>query len=243
MFCTDIDMESMQKWIEREDYASAKVGMRKLDVRQPAEWKSALDEASKAFGDIDVVINVAGYLRPGRLHETGPGEVDMHVDVNVKGVMFGTRIAARKMVDQGFGHIINVGSLASLTPVPGLSLYAGSKFAVRGFSLSAAQELREHGVDVSVVLLDAVDTPMLELQADYEEAALTFSGKRPLTLDEVEKLICEEVLVDRPLEMALPKSRGVLAALAGLVPEIHWLLGPLMEKLGRRAQDKYKPSK
>lgn len=243
VFCTDIDLEAMQSWIADSDYTSAQVAAKKLDVRRPEAWQEAIDEAVSRFGKLDVVMNIAGYLRPGYVTEVTPGDVDMHIDVNVKGVIFGTRVAARQMIDQGWGHIVNIGSLASLTPVPGLSLYGASKFAVRGFSLAVAEELREHGVDVSVVLLDAVKTPMLDLQADYEEAALTFSGPAPLTLEEVECLICDEVLVDCPLEVTLPRSRGLMARMAGIAPDLTRLLAPLLTKLGRKAQADYDDGK
>ncbi|MFP4601078.1 MAG: SDR family NAD(P)-dependent oxidoreductase, partial [Persicimonas sp.] len=140
------------------------------------------------------------------------------------------------MVEQGEGHIINVGSLASLAPVPGLSLYTASKFAVRGFSLAAAQELRPLGVFVSAVLPDAVATPMLDLQVDYEEAAMTFSGTRPLSLAEVEAVILEKVLTQRPLEVALPAHRGGLARLANLIPQVSMVIAPLLRKIGLRKQ-------
>ena len=239
IYCTDIDLEAMRAWIDTSEHTADRVAMQKLDVRQPEDWKSALDEAAKTFGEIDVVMNIAGYLKPGYVESITKAEVDMHLDVNVKGVMYGTQVAAERMVEQGRGHIVNVGSLASLTPVPGLSLYGASKFAVRGFSLAVAEELRERGVAVSVVLLDAVKTPMLDLQADYEEAALTFSGPRPLTLDEVERLIVDEVLEERPLEVTLPRSRGMMARFAGLAPDVTRLLGPLLTRLGKRAQKTY----
>lgn len=241
VFCTDIKLEAMQDWIAAGDYSSAQVAVRKLDVRKPGEWKKAIDEASRTFGRVDVVMNVAGYLKPGYIASVEPVDVDMHVDVNIKGVMFGTQVAAKKMIEQGSGHVINIGSLASLSPVPGLSLYAASKFAVRGFSLSVAEELREKGVDVTAVLLDAVKTPMLDLQADYEEAALTFSGPRPLTLDEVEDLMVDHVLPNRPLEVTLPRSRGMMARVAGAAPQVTRLLAPLLSRLGRSAQKKYDP--
>ena len=239
VFCTDIDVEPMRAWIEEGDYSTAQVGWQKLDVRHPSDWEEALAEASRQFGDVDVMMNIAGFLRPGYVCDVDCADVDLHLDVNVKGVILGTRAAAQRMRDQGQGHIVNFGSLASLTPVPGLSLYGASKFAVRGFSLAAAEELRPHGVDVSLVLLDAVKTPMLDLQADYEEAALTFSGRRPLTLDEVEALMVDHVLVGRPLEVTLPKSRGLMARFAGTAPDLTRLLSPLMTRIGRRAQEKF----
>ena len=240
--CTDIDLETMEGWVEACDHRDDCTLLRKLDVRDATAWEEAVDEAIDRFGRLDVMMNVAGYLRPGYVDAVTDTDVDMHLDVNVKGVMFGTRVAAQRMVEQGDGHIVNVGSLASLTPVPGLSLYGASKFAVRGFSLSVAEELRDRGVDVTVVLLDAVKTPMLDLQADYEEAALTFSGPRPLTLDEVEDLMVEDVLANRPLEVTLPRSRGMMARFAGLAPDITRILGPLLTRLGKRAQKKYEHS-
>ncbi len=239
VFCTDIDREAMTRWISRDDVPAGQVAVRKLDVRQPTEWKRAIGEATKTFGDIDLMMNIAGYLRPGYLCDVTAADVDRHIDINVKGVMFGTQAAAEVMVDQQSGHIINIGSLASLSAVPGLSLYGGSKFAVRGFSLAAAEELRGRGVDVSVVLLDAVKTPMLDKQASCEEAALTFSGRRPLELEDVEELIVDDVIPRRPLEVTLPKSRGLVARMAGLMPDIARLVEPFLRRRGRRAQQEY----
>lgn len=239
VYCTDIDLSALNRWVEEGDYDSGQVATAKLDVRQPLDWKRTLDEAEKTFGKLDVVLNIAGYLRPGYVHEVALAEVDMHIDVNVKGVIFGTREAAMRMAESGTGHIINMGSLASLSCVPGMSLYCASKFAVRGFTLSVAEEMRAQNVAVSLVLLDAVKTPMLDLQADFEEAALTFSGNRPLTLLEVEKLFFDCVLPTRPLEVTLPRSRGAMARLANMAPDMTRFLAPMLIRRGRAAQGIY----
>jgi 3-oxoacyl-[acyl-carrier protein] reductase len=181
-------------------------------------------------------MHVAGVIKPGYAKAITPADIDLQVDVNVKGTMLGTRAAAARMVKAGGGHIVNFGSLASLTPVPGLCVYAGSKFAVRGFSLAAATELLPEGVWVTVVMPDAVDTPMLDLQIDYEEAAMTFSGSKPLTVDDIERVILDEVLPKRPLEVTLPLSRGLLARLANSVPAINRRFAPIVAKAGRAKQ-------
>ncbi|MFU8806670.1 MAG: SDR family oxidoreductase [Bradymonadaceae bacterium] len=240
LVCTDINIDALEACAEANGWDHSKVLVRKLDVRQPLEWKQTLDEAVKRFGRIDVLMNVAGYLRPGYVHKISPGEVDMHMDVNVKGTIFGTQAAAAQMVKQGSGHIINVGSLASLAPVAGLSLYSASKFAVRGFTLAVAQELREHGVYVTLVLPDAVETPMLDLQADFEEAALTFSGTAPLTLKDIEEVILDNVLKNRPLEVTLPFGRGALARLATCLPDVSMWVAPVLRKKGIAAQQRLK---
>ena len=237
---TDIDEPGLERARAHFGWSDERVLTRKLDVRQPHQWEQVLDEACRRFGRLDVLLNVAGYLKPGYVHETGPGEVDMHLDVNVKGVVFGTRAAARRMVERGAGHIINVGSLASLAPVPGLCLYSASKFAVRGFSLACAQELRPHGVAVSVVLPDAVRTPMLDLQKDYEEAALTFSGDGELLEPEdITALIVERVLPRRPLEVTIPRGRGALARAVNTLPELALWVGPALAERGRARQRDY----
>ncbi len=208
-----------------------------LDVTSDADWEACLDLAEERLGGIDVLCNVAGVLAPAYVRDLTARECDQHLAVNVKGVALGTAAAARRFVAAGVrGHVVNIGSLASLTPVPGLSLYCASKWAVRGFSLSAAVELREHGVAVSLVCPDAVQTPMLELQKDRAEAALTFSGDRPLTVGEVCDVILKRVLPKRPLEVTIPTGRGLLARAGGIAPGLTATLYPLMKERGRSGQ-------
>jgi 3-oxoacyl-[acyl-carrier protein] reductase len=236
----DIDQGGLDELCEECGFQEDAAVTHCFDVREPRQWKDVIDEAVERFGRLDVMMNVAGYLQPGFVHEVDVDQVDLHLDINAKGVIYGTRAAARQMVEQGAGHIINVGSLASLAPVPGLSLYTASKFAVRGFTLAAAQELRPHGVFVTAVLPDAVATPMLDLQADYEEAAMTFSGGRTLTVEDLEEVIVERVLTRRPLEVSLPAGRGTLARVANTIPQVSMLIGPLLRKLGLRRQEELK---
>lgn len=208
-----------------------------LDVTRSDSWEKALDAAEKELGALDVVMNVAGYLKPGFIHEVDDRAIELHLDVNVKGVVLGTRAAARRMVTRGSGHIVNFGSLASMAAVPGLCLYSASKFAVRGLSLAAAAELAPLGVAVTLVMPDAVKTPMLDLQVHYREAAMTFSGDAPLTVEDVEKVILEKVLPHRPMEITLPLSRGLLARAATLAPKAALLLAPKLTQKGMKAQD------
>lgn len=210
------------------------------DVRSMESWEACVAAVEKRWGGLDVLLNIAGILVPGYTHELDEAHIDKHLDINVKGIMLGTLVASRHMVQRRSGHIINMASLAGVTPVPGLAVYSGSKHAVRGFTLSAALDLEEHGVAVSCVCPDAVDTPMLDLQKNYEEASLTLSGPKPLTTDEVVKAIVEDVLPNQTLETLLAPSysgRAQLARLAGFFPEAGAKLGHFMRK---RARDSFR---
>jgi len=240
VLATDVNVVALAQAAKADRWSEASVQQAALDIRVPAQWEAAKARALQAFGRVDVLLNVAGYLKPGHSWEVEAVEIDRHFDINVKGLMHGTRVVGAHFVAQRSGHIINIGSLASLAPVPGLCLYSASKFAVRGFSLATALELRPHNVFVTVMLPDAVKTPMLDLQVDFHEAALTFSGARPLTVEDIEHVLVNDVLPNKPLEVAMPFTRGAVARLADLMPGVAAKLIPLLSKKGLKAQEAMK---
>lgn len=217
-------------------WPAPRAGVRRLDVRDAASWQAALDDVIERWGRVDVLLNIAGVLLPGRAHEAPLESIERQLDVNAKGVMFGTRLAAERMVRQGRGHIVNVASLAALVPVPGIGVYSATKFAVRGYSLAAARELAPHGVTVSVLCPDLVNTPMLDAQLDHEEAALAFSGPRALTADEVARCVVERILVTREREVWIPTYRGWLARVSELFPRLADRIYGALARQGRRTQ-------
>ena len=240
LIATDLDGAALTAAAASEGWSAERVRCQKLDVRSEAEWEAVMSAAESDLGGLDVLFNIAGFLSAAYVTDFTQRDLDLHFDVNAKGTMLGTRAAARRMVAAGSGHIVNIGSLASLAPVPGLSLYSASKFAVRGFTLAAAIELRSRGVAVTLVMPDAVATPMFEKQVDKEEAALTFSGAKALTVEDIARLILDRVLPDRPLEVTIPQGRGLLARLANSAPEVAKALAPILLKQGRKRQGEIK---
>jgi 3-oxoacyl-[acyl-carrier protein] reductase len=230
---TDIDEAALARAADEDTWPRAELCMRRLDVTDAGAWRAAVDEVVARWGALDVVYNIAGFLMPGWVHELDVRDIDRHLNVNVKGVMLGTRVAAERMVAQGSGHIVNVASMAAYAPIPGLALYSASKYAVRAFSLAAATELRERGVAVTVLCPDAVATPMLDKQTAYDEASMTFTAPRILTADEVAGELTGRILDKRPLEVAMPRRRKWLARAADLFPESGRFMKPLLEKAGR----------
>jgi 3-oxoacyl-[acyl-carrier protein] reductase len=230
---TDLDGEALLRRANAAAWVTGLLRLEELDVRDPAAWEALLDATIARWGRIDLLINCAGWLQAGWVHEVVPDQVDSHLDVNAKGALLGTCLVARHMVRQRAGHVVNLASLAGVAPVPGMSLYSGSKFAVRGFSLAAREELREHGVAVTVVCTDAVDTDLLAAQLDSDEAALAFSRGRSSTVAEMTDQIMRRAVLKRPAELNLPGSRGWLAKLLGALPTA---TAPVLRRLQARGE-------
>lgn len=111
VWATDVDQAGLDAL--RSEHSTGTLHTRRLDVTDPAAWQEVFGEA-EASGPVDVLLNVAGYLRPSRLADATDQDIDRHLDVNVKGVALGTRTAARAMRERGRGHVINFASLAGL---------------------------------------------------------------------------------------------------------------------------------
>ncbi len=210
------------------------------DISLTESWKSVLERTLKEFGKVDYLLNIAAIIEPGFIFNTELSSIDRHMDINAKGTFYGMKIIGDQMVNQGSGHIINIASLAGVAPIYGISLYSASKYAVRGYSLAAAQELREKNIYCTVICPDLVDTPMLDQQLEYDkETALTFSGSKALTVVDIEKAI-DRAMRTRELEICVPESRGYTAKIANFLPQISfWLKSQLISK-GRANRDRIK---
>lgn len=239
VYAADIDTEGLSTSAEQMQWEAQDVETVELDVTEPDDWREIVDRIVDERERIDLLVHAAGLVEPARVIDTTPEAIDRQVDVNLKGTMYGTNIVGGAMADHGDGHIVNFGSLASLAAVPGMGAYAATKFGVRGFTLAAAQELHEQGVAVTLVMPDAVDTPMLEAEAESEDAAVAFSGT-VLTVDDIEEVFFDRVLPDQPLEVAIPRNRGALAKLTNLVPGVVRALLPLFEMMGESKLEDYR---
>ena len=209
------------------------VVLQQLDIRSVDEWRSVVAATLEHFGRIDQLHNIAGVDRVAMFVDQPLETIDLLIDINLKGALYGMRIVAEQMVAQGSGHIVNVASLAGVAPTPGTVIYSASKFGLRGASIATAVELRRHGVYVTVVCPDLVTTALFDQHVDEEDpeaVALIFSGSRALTTDEVSEAIFR-ALRDRPLEIDVPFSRGLLSKVSNAAP---WVLLRLYEPLKRK---------
>lgn len=235
----DINDAGIKAIAKKEKWPANQTLIVKLDVRSAKSWKSAMQAVLKKWQRLDVLINNAGYLLPAYVPAVTEEMVDRHFDINAKGVILGTAEAARIMRTQNTGHIINIASLAGVAGIPGISVYSASKHAVRGFTLAAAQELAPAGISVTVICPDAVKTPMLDLQKDFAEAALTFSGSKYLEASDVVAAM-HRALAKKPREILVPASRGMLARLASAFPSLSAGVAGIMEKKGKANQTRFR---
>ena len=110
------------------------------DVRRREDLSALVALAQERFGKLDVLVNNAGIMPISPLDDLRVEEWDAMIDVNVKGVLYGVAAALPVFRAQGFGHFVNIASTAAFTVLPSMSVYAGTKMAVRAISEGLRQE-------------------------------------------------------------------------------------------------------
>lgn len=129
-----------------------------LDVRSRESYATFLDSID---APLRVLVNNAGIMPTGRFIDQDDAIIEATVDVNLRGVLIGTKLALPGMLERGSGHVVNVASYLGTVPAAGLAAYCASKFGVVGFSESLRDELAGTGVTVTVLLPCAVRTELV----------------------------------------------------------------------------------
>lgn len=236
VYATDVNMEAMARHAKEAGWPEDRVKLDTLDVRKLEAWEEVFARAVAEFGTIDVCMNIAGVMLGGWIQEQPAKEIDMQIDINLKGVIWGTQVSARHMVPLKRGHIVNIASLAGIAPIPGIAVYVASKHGVRGFTLAIANELKPLGIATTVVCPDAIRTPLVEQCARTEAGAMVFSGPRLLTLDEIGDVIMTRALQNKQLEVAVPWNRAWLSRIAAMFPGLAGGILPGLMKKGKQGQ-------
>jgi NAD(P)-dependent dehydrogenase (short-subunit alcohol dehydrogenase family) len=201
------------------------------DVRDPDSHR-AIARAAVAHGPLSVWVNNAGVLSVGDAWAMSTADVRRMVEINLLGVIWGCQAAVEAMAE---GHILNIGSMSSLTPSPGLAVYGATKHGVLGYSLSLAGELRRASRPISVSTLcpDAIAGDMTKAVAHDPAAGLLFSAGNQLTLDAVADAALAQ-LDRKQLVRALPAYRAALVHLLRPFPQLGLPLLERFARLGRR---------
>lgn len=183
----------------------------RLDVTQRRSFNNFLDTVEDQLGPIDVLVNNAGVIAVGSAVDEADAVTKRLLDVNVYGVILGTKLAAERMVPRGHGHIINIASVGGLLPTAGIATYCATKHAVLGFTDTVRMENRGSGVEFSAVLPTLTNTEMI---AGIGHA----KGLRNAEPEEVANAVAG--LIGKPKRrVVVPRSMGVVLQSQRFVPQ------------------------
>lgn len=214
-----------------------KVEIFAMDVSDADACVDVFKKAQFEFGRVDILVNNAGYHARGNVEDVEPAELARVVDVNLRAPIMLSRIALPYLRESGEGVIINVGSLAGRTPVPGAATYSSTKAGLRAFTLALAEELR--GGDIKVGLVSPGPIATAFIMADMDKVSdITFS--QPMsTVEEVAQTILD-LCGNNIREKAMPAISGFLTTVTYLVPWIGRQMRPMLERRGQQAKKKLK---
>jgi len=131
----------------------------RLDLLDERSVANLAEEVERNYQRCDILVNNAGIGLIGKpLYEMTPAEWDQQMATNLRGPYLMIRAFAPIMIRAGSGHIVNISSLAGHNPLPNGAAYSASKWGLNGLTYSVAEELRPHGIRVSVVAPGSVNT-------------------------------------------------------------------------------------
>lgn len=209
----DINPENLQLTTEELTAEGFQVHPYLVNVADPTEVQRAATQVLLELGAPHILINNAGIVTGKPFAEHTIPEIERTLQVNVLGVMAVTHAFLPAMAERGLGHVVNIASAASLIPNPRMSVYAGSKWAVLGWSESLRLELEQAGrnLRVTTVTPSYIDTGMF---AGVKAPILT-PILQPDTIANaiLQAIETDKILLRKPFIVTfLPLLRGLLPA-------------------------------
>lgn len=181
-----------------------------LDVTNHDSFEAFLDQVETRLGPLDVLINNAGIMPVGPFLEEAHATAKRMVDINLHGVIFGSKLAVERFVPRGRGHLVNIASLAGKGGAPNLATYCATKHAVVGLSESLRLEFGGAGIDVTVVMPVGVNT---ELYSGLQQ----MRGIKTPEPEDVAEAIVEALQTGR-FEVYVPRRMNAVMRLNALLP-------------------------
>jgi NAD(P)-dependent dehydrogenase (short-subunit alcohol dehydrogenase family) len=192
---------------------------RRLDVTDRQSFTAFLDAAEAELGPLDVLVNNAGVIAVGPAADE-PDEVTQRVlDVNLRGVILGTKLALQRMLPRGRGQIVNVGSMGSVLPVAGIATYCATKHGVLGYTDAVRMENRGRGIHFSTIMPALTNTEMI---AGIGRAR----GIKNAEPEDVARAVLGAIAKPKR-RVIVPRSMGIAASAQRLLPQ------PVSEAFGR----------
>jgi NAD(P)-dependent dehydrogenase (short-subunit alcohol dehydrogenase family) len=180
---TDVDLKECEQVVEEIKKAGGEAMAFKMDVSNKEEVDRVFDQVIEKWGRLDILVNNAGVFLPKPALELTEADWDKTIDINLKGEFLCAQRAAKEMVKNKWGRIINIASIASGQSgcgYPGGAHYSASKGGITGMSETLALEWGGLGITVNVIGPGAIDTPMIQGIKDSKEAMAAISARVPV---------------------------------------------------------------
>lgn len=168
------DEKAKQTAQELAQYGT-KVELLKGDAADPQTAKDAAAKAKEAFGSVDILVNNAGITRDKLIMRMSDTDFTDVIDANLNGSFYFLSAAAKIMIKQRSGRIINLSSVAGVKGNPGQINYSASKAGIMGMTMSAAKELGRRGITVNAIAPGFIDTDMTAVMTDDQKAKIADS--------------------------------------------------------------------
>jgi NADP-dependent 3-hydroxy acid dehydrogenase YdfG len=181
-----------------------------LDVTDRASFEAFLKEAESQLGPLDVLINNAGIMPIGSFVEETDATAHRMVDINLHGVIYGSKLALERFIPRNSGHLVNIASAAGKAGFPGGATYCATKHAVVGLTEAIRAEVRDTNIETSLVMPVVVHT---ELGSGLPETR----GFKAVEPEDVAAAIVDALQTGR-FDVFVPKSIGGLFRAQALVP-------------------------
>jgi short-subunit dehydrogenase len=206
----DIDGEGVRR--AAEELGAGTIGVA-LDVTDRGSLEHFVDEAEGRLGPLDVLVNNAGIMQLGRFVDEDDATAERMIDINLTGVILGSKIALNRFLQRGRGHLVNIASQAGKLGVPGGATYSATKHAVVGLSEAIRGELKlmgAGGIDVSYVMPAIVNT-------ELGSGLVQTRGVKTLMPEEVAEAIVEALRYGT-VDVWVPKNTKSINRVTSLLP-------------------------
>ncbi|MEO8885090.1 MAG: SDR family NAD(P)-dependent oxidoreductase [Mucilaginibacter sp.] len=171
---------------------NAEVAISSFDVRNREEVITNLEQLPPEWKKVDVLVNNAGLSRGlDPLQNGSYDDWETMIDTNVKGLLYVSRVVSNWMINNGAGHIINIGSIAAKEVYANGNVYCATKFAVDALNKGMRIDLLPYGIRVTAIHPGAVETEFSEVRfnGDKERAKKVYDGFEPLVAEDVAETI------------------------------------------------------
>ncbi|OBI96982.1 SDR family oxidoreductase [Mycobacterium asiaticum] len=203
----DIDEATVKQSGERLGLAVS----RRLDVTDRGSFSEFLDAVENELGPLDVLVNNAGLIAVGSAVDEDDNITRRLFDVNVHGVILGTKLATQRMLPRRSGHVVNIGSLGSVVPTEGIATYCATKHAVLGYTDAVRMENHGSGVGFTVIMPTLTNTEMVAGVGH----ARGFKNAEP---SDVARAVVKVIAKPQP-RVAIPRSLGATVWAQRLMPQ------------------------